>query len=83
MCNANERKVIFITIDFKKVYGIVNRTRLLVILVGYKMNPKNIYNVTKMYKGDSTVLQLGGMSERVKVTLGICQGCSGSTFSSR
>ena len=67
-------------IDFKKAYDSIDRRKLIEVLVDYKVNPQIIDIIVRMYNEDSTVIQLGNMKEKVKVTGGIRQGCCISTL---
>ena len=67
-------------IDFKKAYDSIDRRKLVEVLVDYKVNPQIIDIIVQMYNEDSTVIQLGNMKEKVKVTGGIRQGCCISTL---
>ena len=67
-------------IDFKKAYDSIDRRKLIEVLVDYKVNPQIIDIIVQMYNEDYTVIQLGNMKEKVKVTGGIRQGCCISTL---
>ena len=70
----------FAFIDFKKAYDSINRKRLIEVLVKFKINPSIIELIVQMYEGDSTVIKLGKLKEKVEVTGGIRQGCCISTL---
>ena len=70
----------FAFIDFKKAYDSIDRKRLIEVLVKFNINPKIIDLIVQMYEGDSTIIKLGKLKERVEVTGGIRQGCSISTL---
>ena len=67
-------------IDFKKAYDSIDRRKLIEVLVDYKVNPQIIDLIVQMYNEDYTVIQLGNMKEKIKVTGGIRQGCCISTL---
>ena len=70
----------FAFIDFKKAYDSINRKRLIEVLVKFKINPHIIELIVQMYEGDSTIIKLGKLKEKVEVTGGIRQGCCISTL---
>ena len=74
------KKLFFTFIDFKKAYDLVNRGKLIEVLIKYRVNPKNIDLIVQMYEKDEKTLNLGKMKETIEVTCGIRQGCSISTL---
>merc|ERR1712179_758155 len=74
------KQLYFAFIDFKKAYDSINRKRLIEVLVKFKINPKIIELIVQMYEGDSTIIKLGKLKEKVEVTGGIRQGCCISTL---
>ena len=58
----------------------LNRKRLIEVLAKFKINPKIIELIVQMYEGDSTIIKIGRMKEKVEVTGGIRQGCCISTL---
>ena len=69
------KQLYFAFIDFKKAYDSINRKRLIEVLVKFKINPKIIELIVQMYEGDSTIIKLGKLKEKMEVTGGIRQGC--------
>ena len=74
------KNLVVIALDFKKAFDSINRGKLIEILVKYRMNPLLIDLVSKIYTGDRTILRLGGKEAEIKVSSGIRQGCTSSTF---
>ena len=63
---GNSRKkttLYYAFIDFKKAYDSINRGKLIEVLIKYKINPQIIDMIIKIYKGDSTTIQLGRMKK--------------------
>merc|ERR1712179_732444 len=77
---SRKKYLYFAFIDFKKAYDSINRKRLIEVLAKFKINPKIIELIVQMYEGDSTIIKLGKMKEKVEVTGGIRQGCCISTL---
>ena len=73
-------RLVVIAIDFRKAYDSIDRGRLLEALVRYRINPGLIDLVAKVYSGDEIVIRWGDREERIRVTSGIRQGCTASTF---
>ena len=72
--------LIVIALDFKKAFDSVDRGKLIETLTYYRMNPLLIELVTKIYTGERTKLRLGDKEAEIKVSSGIRQGCTSSTF---
>ena len=58
----------------------MDRTKLIEVLVKYKLNSKIIELIVQMYASYKTTITLGKMKETIEVTCGIRQGCSISTL---
>ena len=65
--------------DFKKAYDSIDRGKLVETLVRFKIHPKIIDLMVRVYSGDETIMRLRGKEEEVRVTSGIRQGCTAST----
>ena len=78
---ANKRgeKLIVIALDFKKAFDSIDRSKLIEVLVRYKIHPNMIDLIVKVYSNDSTTLTLGDLEEKMFITSGIKQGCTAST----
>ena len=72
-------KLIVIALDFKKAYDSIDRGRLLEALVRYRIDPRIIDLVARIYSGDEVVIRWKDREERIRVTSGIGQGCTAST----
>ena len=72
-------KLIVIALDFKKAYDSIDRGRLLEALVRYRIDPRIIDLVARIYSGDEVVIRWRDREERIRVTSGIRQGCTAST----
>ena len=80
--SLNENKdeqLIVTTLDFKKAFDSIKRKELIETLIKYKINPKIIDIVAKLYKNDETVIKMGDREETIKIGSGIKQGCTAST----
>ena len=58
----------------------INREKLIEVLIKYKINPHIINMIVQMYEGDKTTINLGKLKKTIDVTSGIRQGCSISTL---
>ena len=68
-----------IALDFKKAFDSVNRIKLIEALIEYRVHPKIIDLIARLYSDDKTVLNLGEMKKEIRVNSGIKQGCPLST----
>ena len=68
-----------IALDFKKAFDSVNRVKLIETLIEYRVHPKIIDLIARLYSDDRTELTLGDMKREVSVNSGIKQGCPLST----
>ena len=76
----DKNRQIFITaLDFKKAFDSVKRKELIETLIKYKIDPKIIEIVAKIYTNDETKIKMGEREETIKIGSGIKQGCTAST----
>ena len=73
------RQLIITALDFKKAFDSVKREELVETLKKYKIDPKIIDIVAKIYTNDETIIKMGDREERIKIGSGIKQGCTAST----
>ena len=63
-----------------KLFDSVRRSELVEAMIAYKIHPKVRDTVTNIYQGDKTTIRLNDdTAEKLEVTSGIRQGCTGST----
>ena len=74
-----EEELFVIALDFKKAFDSVNRIKLIETLIEYRVHPKIIDLIARLYSDDKTELTLGDMKREVSVNSGIKQGCPLST----
>ena len=72
-------QLIITALDFKKAFDSVNRKELIETLIKYKIDPKIIDIVVKIYTNDETIIKMGEREEKIKIGSGIKQGCTAST----
>ena len=66
-------------IDFKKAYDSINRETMVQILKELRIDSKIIDFIVRIYREDSTKIQLEKNKEiEIEVTSGIRQGCTAS-----
>ena len=66
--NENEDDLVIITaLDFKKAFDSVKRKELIETLIRYKIDPKIIDIVAKIYKNDETIIEMGERKETMKI----------------
>ena len=76
----DENRQLFITaLDFKKAFDSVKREELVETLKKYKIDPKIIDIVAKIYTNDKTIIKMGEREETIEIGAGIKQGCTAST----
>ena len=73
------RHLIITALDFKKAFDSVKREELIETLKKYKIDPKIIDIVAKIYTNDETIIKMGDREEKIKIGSGIKQGCTAST----
>ena len=73
------KTLIVISIDFSKAYDSINRKRMIETMIKYKIHPNIIDIVANVYQDDFTKIMIGDQEEKIKITSGIKQGCTGST----
>ena len=73
------RQIILTALDFKKAFDSVKRKELVETLKDYKIDPRIIDIVAKIYTNDETIIKMGGREETIKIGSGIKQGCTVST----
>ena len=66
-------------LDFKKAFDNVKRKELIETLKKYKIDPKIIDIVAKIYTNDEIIIKMGEREENIKIGSGIKQGCTAST----
>ena len=74
-----EKPLIVISIDFSKAYDSIDRKKMIETMIRYKIHPNIIDIVAKIYQDDFTNIVVGDHEERIEITSGIRQGCTGST----
>ena len=74
-----EKPLIVISIDFSKAYDSIDRKKMIETMIRYKIHPNIIDIVAKIYQDDFTNIIVGDHEERIEITSGIRQGCTGST----
>ena len=57
----------------------MDRSKLIEILIKYKIEPKMINMIVELYKEDITKVKMGGREEWIEINSGIKQGCTAST----
>ena len=76
----NKKELYVISIDFKKAFDSVDRGRLVMTMMQYKIDSKIVDIIASIYTGDSTELYMNNeMETEIEITSGIRQGCNGST----
>merc|ERR1711874_387796 len=73
------RQIILTALDFKKAFDSVKRKELVETLKDYKIDPRIIDIVAKIYTNDETIIKMGDREETIKIGSGIKQGCTAST----
>ena len=71
--------VVMVALDFKKAFDSVDRKRMVETMIKYRVDPKVIDIIAKVYTGDKTIVRMGERVEEIKVAAGIRQGCTAST----
>ena len=66
-------------LDFKKAFDSIDRSKLIEVLKEYRVHPKMIDLIAKVYSSDRTTLSFGDIEEEIEITSGIKQGCTVST----
>ena len=74
-----DKPLIVISIDYSKAYDSIDRKRMIETMIKYKIHPNIIDIVSKVYQDDFTNLVFGEHEEKINITSGIKQGCTGST----
>ena len=75
----NNKPLIIICIDFSKAYDSIKRDELIKIMMEYKIDPRIIKLITKLYLEDKTHVTINEGSAQINITSGIRQGCTVST----
>ena len=77
----NKTKLYIFSIDFSKAYDSVNRYKLFQILLEYRVHPKLVDIIAKIYSNDSTCLYLNSKEiTNIDISSGIRQGCNLSSL---
>ena len=75
-----KEEMVAIAIDFKKAYDSIKRETMVQILKELRIDSKIIDFIVRIYREDSTKIQLEKNKEiEIEVTSGIRQGCTAST----
>ena len=75
-----KEQIVAIAIDFKKAYDSIKRETMVQILKKIRIDSKIIDFIVRIYREDSTKIQLEKNKEiEIEVTSGIRQGCTAST----
>ena len=77
--NRTRSQLIFIALDFKKAFDSIDRSKMIEVLIRYKVHPNMIDIIARIYNEDRTVLTLGDIEEELGISSGIKQGCTTST----
>ena len=77
--NRTGTKLIVLALDFKKAFDSIDRSKMIEVLIKYKVHPCLIDLIVKIYSDDITTLILGDMKIDMKISSGIKQGCTVST----
>ena len=72
-------RLFIMALDFKKAFDSIDRSKLIEVLIEYRVHPSMIDLVAKIYSDDRTTLILGDLAEEMEITSGIKQGCTAST----
>ena len=79
-CFKEKKTLIITSIDFKKAFDSVQRDKLLEAMMKYKIHPKVIDLIIKIYSNDTTALVKDREEiDTIQISSGIRQGCNGST----
>ena len=78
--SQNNKTILFAMVDLKKAYDSINRKMLIHTLVKFRIDPKILDKIVGMYATDETTIKLGRQKEKIRVTVGIRQGCAISTL---
>ncbi|CAL4241708.1 unnamed protein product [Meganyctiphanes norvegica] len=71
--------MVVVALDYSKAYDSVNRKSLIETLIKYKIDPKVIDLIYKIYRKDTTLIKFMDEEEEIEITSGIRQGCTLST----
>ena len=71
--------IIMLALDFQKAFDSLNREEMVKTLIEYKIDPRVIDLVVKIYTNDETIVRMGEREEKIEVGSGIRQGCTAST----
>ena len=73
------RKLVVTSIDFQKAFDSVNRGKMIETLKKYRVDPKLIEVIARIYSGDNTEVHVReDLRMNIEVSSGVRQGCSGS-----
>ena len=72
-----KKELIVTCIDYSKA---IKRVKIIEALMHYRIHPKIIDTIAKIYKNDFTEIQIGELRKNINITSGIRQGCTGSTM---
>ena len=74
-----DKQLVVISIDYSKAYDSIDRKKMIETMIKYKIHPNIIDIVSNVYQDDFTNLVFGEQEEKINITSGIKQGCTGST----
>ena len=73
-------KSIVTSLDYTKAFDSIDRGKMIKTMMDYRIHPKIIESVAKIYEGDNTKMKLNEeMEALMNISSGIKQGCTGST----
>ena len=75
-----KKELIVTCIDYSKAFDSIKRDKIIEALMHYRIHPKIIDTIAKIYQNDSTEIQIGELRKNINITSGIRQGCTGSTM---
>ena len=78
-CYKQDKQLVVISIDYSKAYDSIDRKKMIETMIKYKIHPDIIDIVSNVYQDDYTNLVFGEQEEKINITSGIKQGCTGST----
>ena len=76
----NRGELYLVSIDFEKAYDSIRREKIIEILKDYRIQGEIIDFISRVYRGDSTVIGMEDNREiEIDIDNGIRQGCTAST----
>ena len=75
-----KKELIVTCIDYSKAFDSIKRDKIIEALMQYRIQPKIIDTIAKIYQDDFTEIQICELRKTINITSGIRQGCTGSTM---